>query len=256
MAKKKPNKSGLIIQARMGSTRLPGKMMMPFFEGKGIFEILVDRLTLAFPDLPVVLATTTHPNDDALVDIAEDYGLKVFRGSEENVLERFINAAKVFDIENVIRICADNPFLDTEAIRNQIENFESGEDYFGYSTNEGLPTIKTPYGFWTEAVSLTALQKVRELTDNPFYLEHVTNFIYGHPEHFKIRLEKINPKIESVSNLRLTLDTPVDFELQREIFHAVYGNAKHIRAVEVAEKVAENPEWLETMAGEILKNKK
>ena len=106
------SKTKIIIQARTGSTRLPQKMILPFYENEGIFSLLLKKLTITFDKNDIILATSVNENNDVLVEIAERYGIKYFRGSENDVLQRFIDAAKEFNAENIIRVCADNPFLD------------------------------------------------------------------------------------------------------------------------------------------------
>ena len=171
---------GIIIQARLGSTRLPEKMILPFYKNKGILEILIEKIKLSFPNIPVILATTDNANDDRLALLGEKLKILVFRGEEQNVLKRFIDAALKYDIDKIIRICADNPFLDMLYLKNLIKEYDdSSYDYISFKTSRDLPTIKTHYGFWTEGVMLTALKKIKKLTGEKIYLEHVTNFIYS-----------------------------------------------------------------------------
>ena len=125
----------IIIQARTGSTRLPRKMILPFYENEGIFSLLLKKLTSAFDKNDIILATSVNENNDVLVEIAEKYGINYFRGSENDVLQRFIDAAKEFNAENIIRVCADNPFLDIFYIELLIEKFEKFNcDYLSYIT--------------------------------------------------------------------------------------------------------------------------
>ena len=150
---------GIIIQARTGSTRLPNKMILPFYEGKGILETILMRLKNGKLDVPIVLATTTQPSDDILEEIGKRQNVFVFRGSSENVLDRFINATESHKFSKIIRICADNPFLDIEALKFQINSFEkSNVDYWCYSLSDQTPSIKTHYGFWTEGVKLETIK--------------------------------------------------------------------------------------------------
>ncbi|MDB4710952.1 hypothetical protein OAF16_04405, partial [Flavobacteriales bacterium] len=105
------SETGIIIQARTGSTRLPNKIILPFYKEKGILELIVERIN-KYTDIPIVVATTKNPKDDAIVKIASKNGVGCYRGSENNVLSRFIETAKKNNFKNIIRICADNPFLD------------------------------------------------------------------------------------------------------------------------------------------------
>ena len=104
----------IIIQARTGSTRLPQKMILPFYENEGIFSLILNRLTSNFKKENIILATSSNPNNDVLAEIARRYGINCFRGSENDVLQRFIDAANQFNATKIIRVCADNPFLDMD----------------------------------------------------------------------------------------------------------------------------------------------
>ena len=107
------SETGIIIQARTGSTRLPNKIFLPFYKEKGILELIIDRIKNSI-DLPIVIATTEKSKDDKIVELAGEKEIACFRGSELNVLNRYIKTAEKFNFSNIIRICADNPFLDIE----------------------------------------------------------------------------------------------------------------------------------------------
>ena len=251
------NNTNIIIQARTGSTRLPQKMILPFYENEGIFSLLLKKLTSTFDKNDIILATSLNENNDVLVEIAKHHGVNYFRGSENDVLQRFIDAAKEFDAENIIRVCADNPFLDVFYIKMLIEKFENFNcDYLSYVTSDGTPSIKTHYGFWAEAVKLSALEKVRELTDESLYHEHVTNFIYANREIFDVNFFKIIPEIDRHKDIRLTIDTQVDFDIQKEIYARLNSYIPNFTSLNVIDFLENNPHYLEIMKNEILKNQK
>ena len=121
---------GIIIQARLGSTRLPGKVTLPFYNGKGILELIIDNLSSNFKNTPIIIATTNRQNDDEIFKLANDKNIKCFRGSENNVLDRFIHAAEYFGLTEIIRVCSDNPFLNISSLKFLINNFNKSEyDY-------------------------------------------------------------------------------------------------------------------------------
>ncbi|MBO5849405.1 MAG: glycosyl transferase family 2 [Bacteroidales bacterium] len=246
-----------MIQARTGSTRLPRKMILPFYENEGIFSLLLKKLTSAFDKNDIILATSKNPNNDILVEIAERYEVNYYRGSENDVLQRFIDAAKEFEAENIIRVCADNPFLDVFYIELLVEKFEKFNcDYLSYITSDGTPSIKTHYGFWAEAVKLSALEKVRELTNENLYHEHVTNFIYANRDIFDVNFFEIIPQIDKHKDIRLTIDTQVDFDIQKEIFNKLNNNIPNFTSLNVIDFLEDNPHYLDIMRNEILKNQK
>jgi spore coat polysaccharide biosynthesis protein SpsF len=212
-------KTAIILQARTGSTRLPGKAVLPFFEGKGIFQIILENLKTKFPAEKIILATTEKSADDQLVEIANSEGILVFRGNEADVLDRFVGAAKKYDAENIIRVCADNPFLLPGAVQTLIDASEkTGADYVSFSTEDGTPVIRSHWGLFAEAVKRDALERVVASTDLPLYHEHVTNYIYEHPGDFKVNLIRLPEIFNGKSNYRFTLDTPADFELLRDLY--------------------------------------
>lgn len=246
----------IIIQARTGSTRLPNKMVRPFFEGKGIFEILIERIIAADFRVPVILATTINPADDILIEIAEKKGVSVFRGSEENVLERFIGAAEKFGVKKIIRVCADNPFLDLDSLKFLIEKSKKlHADYWCFAKNDGTPSIKTHYGFWAEGVSLDALIKTAELTKELIYQEHVTNYIYSNPALFSIFLQPIQQEVQAL-NIRLTIDTLEDFKIAQEVYLKAKEKQISLESVSLSAFVSQNKKWLEAMSTEIISNQK
>ena len=252
-------KTGIIIQARLGSTRLPRKMILPFYEGQGILEVLLIRLksTIDEKTTPIILATTTNPMDDELEIIGNKYGIPVVRGSENDVLERFVEAASKFKITNIIRVCADNPLLDLNKLQELIEKSEDANvDYYSFSTSEPLPTILTAYGFWAESVHLEALKKVAEITNEKLYREHVTNFVYQHPDEFNIAFELINSTIEKEKSIRLTVDTLADFNLIKVIYKDLIDKGIEFKAENIVKYIVSNPDWMEIMKKEILANKK
>ena len=251
------SKTKIIIQARTGSTRLPQKMILPFYENEGIFSLILNRLTSNFNKEDIILATSSNPNNDVLVEIAERYGVNYFRGSEDDVLQRFIDAAKEFKADNIIRVCADNPFLDVFYIELLLEKFEQFDcDYLSFMTSDGTPSIKTHYGFWAEAVKLSALEKVKSLTDEKLYHEHVTNFIYANRDKFDVNFFEIIPEIDRHKDIRLTIDTQVDFDVQKEIFNKLNNYIPNFTSLNVIDFLEDNPHYLEVMKGEILKNQK
>ncbi|MCB9188172.1 MAG: glycosyl transferase family 2 [Flavobacteriales bacterium] len=214
------SKIAFIVQARTGSTRLPNKMIMPFYKGKTIPQLIISRLINSFPDQKVILATTTSSKDDELVVSLNELSCEVFRGDENDVLDRFIQAAEKFEVEHVVRICADNPFLDVSLLRELITKWSSEYDYLAHNIN-GKPCMKTAYGFFGEIVHLKALKKAAILTKENLYHEHVTNFIYGHVDIFDVHWLSVDAMIRENDFIRLTVDTKVDFEITQQLYKAV-----------------------------------
>jgi spore coat polysaccharide biosynthesis protein SpsF (cytidylyltransferase family) len=248
---------GIIIQVRVGSTRLPNKMIRPFYNQMGIFEILLSRLIPITKKIPIIVATTSSTKDNIIADIALKNGMKIFRGSEENVLGRFLEASKEYNLEKIIRVCADNPFLDIDDLENQIDDFYNRNvDYWCYCKEDLTPSIKTHYGFWSEGVSREALQNIFGATHEKKYLEHVTNYIYENNDLFKIYYKPIPKKIENNTQLRLTIDTLMDFNVSKSIYEVLIAESIDINPKNIISIVNTNRSWLTEMSIQIKNNSK
>jgi len=246
---------GIIIQARTGSTRMPEKVIHPFYRGQTILDLLLEKVKKL--NLPVVLATTVNPCDDRLCTLAEKHGVPVFRGSENDVLDRFIQAAHQFGFNKIIRVCADNPFLDLSALKTLTDQFnQSDADYFGFQLDGNKPSILTHFGFWAEGVRLDALEKAAGLTTEKLYHEHVTNFIYGNPKLFDVQFIAADPVVFSRTDIRMTLDTLEDFEMQVKIFDEINKENPNFGLREIVRWLDKQPEILEKMKLEIMRNQK
>lgn len=246
---------GIILQARTGSTRMPEKVIRPFFNEKSILDLLIEKVQKL--GVPAVLATTVNPSDDRICELADRHDFPVFRGSENDVLDRFIQGAREHKFDKIIRVCADNPFLDLTGMKTLIEAFEKSDtDYLSFQLAGNKPSILTHFGFWTEAVRLDALEKAQQLTNEKLYHEHVTNFIYGNPAIFNVQFIPADPLVFSRTDIRMTLDTPEDFQVQQQIFATISKENPNFGIPEIVSWLDRHPEILEIMKNEILKNQK
>ncbi len=197
-------KFGVIIQARMGSTRLPGKVLMPI-AGKVLLEHVLGRLaTLRLPVLAVV-ATSDLEQDDAVEAYCAARGVEVFRGSETDVLDRYHRCATRYGFEHVVRLTGDNPFTDIDELQHLIElHLAQGNDYthsFG----------SMPLGVGAEIFSMAALARSAREGAAPNHREHVNEYIQENPGLFKIGVLDV-PAAKRQGELRLTVDTPDDYQ--------------------------------------------
>tara|TARA_R110002050_G_scaffold200591_1_gene335572 strand:- start:125168 stop:125923 length:756 start_codon:yes stop_codon:yes gene_type:complete len=212
-------KIGIIIQARTGSTRLPGKVIEPFVGRQSILEIIIERILKQFDADQVILATTVSGSDDPIEKVGNDFGIHVFRGSEDNVLSRFTGVIRQFNLDGVVRVCADNPFLDVDSFHDLIKwGVENKADYSAFSISDTVPTIKSHFGLWAEYVSADALLRAEKLTTEKLYQEHVTNFIYGNSDKFAVDLHVLPHNWALEKNIRFTLDTEEDFKLLEKMY--------------------------------------
>lgn len=201
-----PILTGIIIQARMGSTRLPGKVLKSVC-GKPLLYYSIARSSLSkYADI-VIVATTNSEEDDQIVDWCKKNGIAFFRGSEEDVLDRYYQAAKKFNLNTVIRITSDCPFVDPRIIDMLILILQNqGLDYVSNRINKRT----WPHGLDAEAMTFEALEKVWRHATSQDEREHVTPYIMRHPELFKT-LEVPYIK-EDLSHIRLTVDYAEDLE--------------------------------------------
>lgn len=242
-----------IVQSRLGSTRLPQKIILPFYEEKNIITIILEKLK-KIQNTEIILATTTSERDLPLIKVAKRMQVRSYMGSENDVLKRFIDTAKFHHANQLIRVCSDNPFIDVESLRTLVSAGEESDcDYIGFSVNS-KPAIKTHFGFWAEYVTLDALEKVQTATQESIYHEHVTNYIYTHPDDFKIEWLKTPEVLQGREDIRLTIDTEQDFIDAQEIYK--YYVDRNMTIQDLVNYIDKNPGLIEKMKKEIKLNSK
>lgn len=201
-----------IVQARMGSTRLPGKVLEDL-GGKTMLARVVDRAGRSPLLDDVVVATTTSDDDDLVSAECERLGVATFRGPEQDVLERYQLAADRFDADVVVRITGDCPLIDPEEIDHVVRAFlDERPDYASNILERTLPR-----GLDTEAIARTALGVAHAEAGGPHERAHVTPFLYEHPERFDLLSVRSDVDVDH-SDLRWTVDATEDLELVRELF--------------------------------------
>jgi spore coat polysaccharide biosynthesis protein SpsF len=199
--------AAIVLQARMGSHRLPGKALA-LVAGRSVLEHCLERLRAA-SGIPVVLATTTRAEDDRVAAEGERLGVRVVRGPDEDVLARFVMVASQLSLTDLVRATADNPAVDMEAPRRVLDLRRSTRA--DHVTEQGLP-----YGTAVEAVSAAALVRAAELTADPLDREHVTTFIRRDSRF--VSLQPAAPALLRRPALRLTVDTARDLAFVRKVF--------------------------------------
>jgi spore coat polysaccharide biosynthesis protein SpsF len=197
---------GIVLQARFGSTRLPGKALATL-GGISLLERCLRRLLLSRVGR-VVLATTDLEEDDPLASVAMRMGVAVYRGSADDVLERYLAAAKQFGLDTMIRATGDNPAVDYAAPRRILRALENAD----YACELGLP-----YGGGVEGIRTAALARVTSATTAADDREHVTLYVRQHPEQFKVAAIEA-PKPLNRPDVRVTVDTGADLVHIRRVF--------------------------------------
>jgi len=227
------------IEARMTSTRLPGKILKPIL-GRPVLELLIERLQLVALIDEIVVATTTNSTDDPIVNLCNRLDIKYFRGSEEDVLIRVLNAAKSAAADIIVEITGDCPLIDPAIIEECLKSFLDGN--FDYVSN----TIERSYpdGLDVQVFPVSVLEEVNSLTKDSIDHEHVSLYIYKHPERYKLNNLKATGDL-FWPELGITLDTQEDYELISIIFEELYPKDPHFSASDIVKLLHDKPELLE-----------
>jgi spore coat polysaccharide biosynthesis protein SpsF len=227
-------KANVIIQARSESTRLPGKVLLKIMD-KTILEYLVERVKKAKNIKDIIVATTTKEEDSHIVNLVRKLKVNAFRGSEDDVLDRFYQAAKMFNAKHIVRITADCPFMDPKIIDDAVSYyFKSGADYCSNVLERTFPD-----GEDIEVFSFSALERAWKDANLTSEREHVTPYIVKHPEKFNLT----NFKNETdFSENRWTLDRVEDFRFIKAILEVLYPANPDFHMEDILEFLKRNPQ--------------
>jgi len=238
-------KASAIIQARFNATRLPSKVMMKIM-GKTILEYVIERVGSAKNIDRIVVATTTEKGDLPIVKLAEDLGIAVFRGSEDDVLDRYYKAARSYRLKHIVRVTADCPLIDPEIIGTVVERyFESGADYCSNILVETFPD-----GQDLEVFKSSALAEAWKNAKLSSEREHVTPYIKKNPSRFK--LVSVENRTD-LSDKRWTLDRKEDFEFIKAVLESLYPIDPAFHMSDVLELLRKDPS-LEGINKNIVRN--
>jgi len=227
------------IEARMSSTRLPGKVLRPL-AGKPALEMMIERVRRSRRIHQVVVATTVNPADDVLEQLARRLAVSCFRGSEEDVLDRVLRAARSAAADVIVELTGDCPIIDPEVIDRVIDVYLEGS--YDYVSN-GLHKTTYPAGMETQVFATSVLAEVAHLTHDPADREHVSLYIYEHPERYKLHnVESGLPEKHRAP--RLTLDTAEDYELIAAIYEELYPKKPAFSLDDVLRLFDRRPELL------------
>lgn len=207
-----------ILQARTGSTRLPGKVLMDLAGAPLLVRVIERARTIPGLD-GVVVATTTAERDRPLIDLARQHGIEAFAGSEDDVLDRYYQAARQFEADVIVRLTADCPLLDPAVSARVLDRFE--QSAVDYVSNTQPPTY--PDGLDTEVISFAALEQAWREATLSSEREHVTPYIWKHPDKF--RLASVINEVD-LSALRWTVDEAADLEFVRAVYARLYRDGQ------------------------------
>jgi len=234
-----PIKTVAIIEARMTSTRLPGKIMLQIL-GKPMLELLIERLKRATMLDQIIVATTNNLTDDVVESLTQKLGIGCFRGSEEDVLSRVLGAAHAFNAGVIVEITGDCPLIDPIVVDRVIRTYN--EKRFAYVSNNLKRTY--PRGLDTQVFSTKVLEEVASRTQDPIDHEHVSLYIYEHPETFTL-FNVESDLLKKYWDIRLTVDTEEDFQLIKAIFEVLYPQNPGFTIGDIIDLLEKNKDLLD-----------
>ncbi|MBN1164928.1 MAG: glycosyltransferase family protein [Candidatus Krumholzibacteriota bacterium] len=243
-----------IVSARMSSTRLPGKVLMPLGK-KTVLEQVLSRVTRAGSVNAIVIATTVRKEDDRLAELAGRLGHGLFRGSADDVLDRFYQAARAHAVDIAVRVNGDNPLISPRHIDELVGYMrEHPVDYASYRVGK-KPAMLTGVSFFAEALTFACLERAHRNIADPFEREHVTLGIYKRPEEYRVVFLEAPPACGN-PDIRLTVDTEADIKLLREIYSRFPVEPESVNIDDILRLLEENPRWLREMKEQNLANLK
>jgi len=224
-----------IVQVRISSSRLPGKALLPVL-GRPLLSWVINRVRLARTLDRLVVATTTEADDDAIVDLCHREEVECFRGSKDDVVDRFYQCAVPYAPLGVMRITADCPLIDPGIIDMVVRRFLSANGSLDLVSNDG---DSYPDGLDAGIYSFRALEKIYREASLPSDREHITPYIWNHPELFSV---EVIPCSEDLSRFRLTVDYEEDLELVRKVYAALYPSNPSFTWLDVIDFLTRHPE--------------
>lgn len=230
-----PEELAIIVQARMGSTRLPGKVLLPVL-GRPLLDHLLDRLDRVASPHRTIVATTTLAEDDAIERLCSARGIPVHRGSAEDVLDRYVGAAGVAGAPTVARVTGDCPLIDPQIVDRVVARFRTAR--FDYVSNTLERTF--PRGLDVEVFTRQALDEAGREAREPYEREHVTPFLYRNPARFRLS-NVANDRNEGSE--RWTVDTPEDLALVSRIISELGASVADAGIHEIRSVLDANPHW-------------
>jgi len=234
-------KTVAIIQARMGSNRLPGKVLKPIL-GRPMLWHVVRRVRAAPSISEVIVAVPNDPANEVLLRFCADNKITLFAGSETDVLDRYYRAAQQFEADPIVRVTADCPMADPQLIERLIQMYKSGAyDHIGVASGAGAERLgkgRFPDGLDAECFGFSALARAWHEATDPRDREHVTRYMWNNKQIFhcgELTADLVYPK------LRLTVDHPEDFELVTKIYESLYSERRPFLLSDVMKFLQENP---------------
>lgn len=253
----------IVVQARTNSSRLTGKILKSFYKHLTLLEVQLSRLVEAFGQEKVVIATSDSEHDDQLASWLLQENYRFYRGSENDLVQRFVDTCKEHSgITHIVRVCADNPFLRPEYIVELLKYVaDPSLDYVSYQHQSGTPSILGHSGLFAEMIKIDALERVLDSTTSHLkravFREHPTLYVLENRDEFQLKFINMDPAIDEGDPIRLTVDTLADFEIAQRLYKTLiqnHGNQFSVHAL--LQEIRSDSTSCQQMANNILSNKK
>jgi spore coat polysaccharide biosynthesis protein SpsF len=232
----------VVVQARMGSSRLPGKVMLPVL-GKTLLALMIERVQMSKHRFTVVIATSDDSADDIIATEAAQIGVKVYRGSQTNLLDRHYCASRELDADVVLKIPSDCPLIDPEIIDQVLGFYLDNDGNYDYVSN--LHPATYPDGNDVEVMSAPCLKLTWMEASRPLELEHTTPFIWENPHLFHIGNVNWNTGLDYSMSHRFTIDYPDDYEFIKRVFEELYPQKPDFSCQDILDLLQRKPEIYE-----------
>jgi spore coat polysaccharide biosynthesis protein SpsF len=236
----------IVVQARMASSRLLGKVMLPLL-GKSLLARMIERIQMIRHQATVVIATSINPEDDSIEQEALNIGVPCFRGSLDNLLERHYLAALRYNADIVLKIPSDCPLIDPLIIDQVLDFFFQNAGKYDYVSN--LHPATWPDGNDVEIMTMHCLEKTWRLATRPLELEHTTPFIWENPDQFRIGNVVWNTGKDYSMSYRFTIDYPEDYQFIKRVYKELYAENGCFSCDDIINLLIHKPEIREINAG-------
>ena len=227
----------IIIQARLGSTRLPNKVLKKVL-GRPLLKHMIERLQFSNYAQDIIIATTTNTTDDPIVTLMKKLNIPFYRGDENDVLDRYYQAAKKYNAEVVVRLTSDCPLIDPKITDGIIKYYLDNKEKFDFVSNMHPPTF--PDGLDTEVFSFKVLEKSWKEAKKPYEREHVTPYMWDNSSIFKIG--NVENDKELHYKQRWTLDYEEDYYFIKAIYENLYQEGEIFYMDDILQLLSDKPE--------------
>lgn len=232
----------VVIQARMASTRLPGKVLMPIL-GESLLMRMIERVKRTTYPITIVIATSTDESDDVIEKEAKQNDIACYRGSPDNLLERHYQAAKLYSADLIIKIPSDCPLIDPKVIDKTIDVYYKHGRIYDYISN--LHPATYPDGNDVEIMTMGCLTKAHSIACNSWELEHTTPVIWEHPEDFNIGNHIWQTGLDCSMTHRFTIDYIEDYHFIVKVFEMLYPTKSNFSCNDILQLLEEHSEIYE-----------